>query len=209
MKSRVFLVVLILLAGSVSYRCTVPTKKKVTRYPLEKGLIPTKTYYAKKKYYANPDDIYNSNSCKTCHDERMHLKFKHQAAKISCRNCHVGHGNYGRSSLPHQLTDKAPKMCLDCHKHRPLHMNNVEIKNHPMKGEHDYIDHKAEFNCLSCHDPHSSNRKNLFRYDFGKDTPYRGSLCALCHWGDVFDGRPPAKPTRRRKPKKLKKKNRR
>lgn len=133
----------------------------------------------------SPKDLYNQHTCVTCHDQTRH-QFKHKAAEVSCKNCHTRHGlpNHMKAKLRHSVNQS----CMICHHKREFHRKETALQNHPMKKQ---LDNHQEFNCVTCHNPHSSTNANLMTFDYSQKTPYKNNVCSYCHWSTVYDGPPP------------------
>jgi len=107
----------------------------------------------------------NKNTCVNsgCHNYVMRGWFKHPPAREDCTNCH----NYVKGNHPDdngkefELNAKVPDLCTNCHD-----INKGE------KSKHAPV---AQGNCLTCHDPHSSDVKELVKTEKGK------SICLKCH----------------------------
>ena len=125
--------------------------------------------------------------CLVCHDPHASQSrglLKGKSLAESCFKCHadlprkykVTHNPYARGKcstchLPHQsenilLLKKEPdKLCAGCHKNKDMQSSH---KNFPGKVK----------DCLSCHNPHGSNRKKLVRNVLHK--PFAKG-CNECH----------------------------
>ncbi len=89
--------------------------------------------------------------------------FKHSPVKEDCSSCHEHKkGNHPNDAgREFDLVSKLPDLCTTCHD-----INKGDKSKHaPAK----------EGECLSCHDPHSSDSRNLLKTEKGK------SLCLNCH----------------------------
>ena len=131
-----------------------------------------------------------AEKCDDCHD--MFDKHRsHEGAKMGCDGCHAA--DHKETGFPKHLTGKISDLCFQCHDEKAL--LDHPVSGHPISGPHDPLYPKEPFSCASCHDPHSADMPHLFRYDYtdGK-TPYKGILCATCHWDKVLPKKPPTPP---------------
>jgi predicted CXXCH cytochrome family protein len=131
--------------------------------------------------------------CLDCHTEvRNKLnepKTKiHQALKQGCLTCHKTHGGKLRKLLTHKLND----LCYRCHNHRKFGKDHPE-PDHPVENMRDPIYPEKLLSCISCHKPHASKHRKLFRYNY-KVAPYDGTPCSVCHWKDSPPPPPPSVP---------------
>lgn len=127
--------------------------------------------------------------CITCHDKGgFGRKVVHApVAGGLCLSCHAPHASDEMALLVKKPFD----LCLDCHgdvPKRPHAVSGFSASRHPL-GEPNVIRKGGEkerkdparpdkpFYCGSCHNPHSSDSPNLFRY------PARSGmeLCMNCH----------------------------
>lgn len=89
--------------------------------------------------------------------------YKHPPMKDDCTQCH----NYLKGNHPndqgheYELSAKVPDLCSGCHDV----MSGTKSQHSPAK----------DGDCLGCHDPHSSDLRNLLQSDMGKPT------CLRCH----------------------------
>lgn len=130
---------------------------------------------------------FSKENCLECHEDIIDKKYVHASAKEFCTYCHNGHDV--PSQNPYQLVELPNDLCILCH-YKNYGINNRlhPVHNHPVVGAKDPIYPDKPFNCISCHNPHSSNMPGLFRYDY-KSPPYPGQSCSICHW-DIY-GRGP------------------
>ncbi len=132
-----------------------------------------------------------AEDCTECH-EQLENPIKHGPASDGCTFCHnPDHTvNTGR---PFRLIEEPNKLCLMCHD--GIANEGHPVQGHPLSGPKDPIYPKRKFSCVSCHSPHSTKMQKLFRYDYSMKTPYKGALCAICHWS-MFNNtpKPPAPP---------------
>lgn len=99
-----------------------------------------------------------------CHADLMKFRNLHPAAKEDCESCHQKNSNKhpDDAGKEYTLTKNVPELCNDCH--------DLSIKN--QKSEH--VPYK-EGDCLTCHNPHSSDQKSLLNTNDGK------IICTTCH----------------------------
>ena len=135
-----------------------------------------------------PPPTSQSERCLTCHQDRLKGKaYVHDGAVPSdddatgCINCHAPHGQPTRYA--HRLKAKANDLCALCHQETMIDhtKGNHPIVGHPVLKMRDPLHPERMFTCISCHNPHASDMPNVFRYNYGPETPYKGSLCAVCH----------------------------
>ena len=132
----------------------------------------------------------DSQWCAYCHSTKLQKKHKHGAISEKCTFCHVPHN--ATTENPSRLSNKINDLCLSCHDDASL---EHPAEGHPHHAEKDPVHPEKEFSCASCHNPHSSDMTKLFRYNYKEgESSYRGVLCAVCHWGDSFEGPPPSPP---------------
>lgn len=132
-----------------------------------------------------------NSSCDECHKEVV-VPDHQSTHKILCISCHKDHkqeDDDGTNPNGSMLKAPIPNICLECHDNLPrLHpVKGSAGRSHPVMGERDPLHQSRPFTCISCHNPHSSVSKKLFRYDHGKDTVYKGSSCNVCHWDKQND----------------------
>jgi len=130
-------------------------------------------------------------NCLDCHDS-LDKPVVHGAAAEDCTNCHKvdNADEHKPTGYPFFLTETVNKTCLNCH---DITEGSHPVWNHPTSGDKDPLNQKKKFTCVSCHNPHQSQMPKLFRYDYSKNTPYKGVICATCHYRITFgDPVPPA-----------------
>ena len=135
--------------------------------------------------------------CLSCHDHVMNGKVKHPIAEKLCTACHVYHGD--NPAGPIQLTAEVGKLCLVCHRILPVSHDSGPGRRgfggpHPTCGGNDPLYPKRSFNCISCHNPHSSDQPGLFRYPVSSGAPQYGQACRVCHWDIGYTGPKPPRP---------------
>ncbi len=116
--------------------------------------------------------------CFNCHD-RAGFDKTDQHPPVSagmCTVCHEPHASKDVALLYYPTTDG----CLMCHPRigkAPHAAGGVSQVGHPLKDRKDPKSKYGELSCTSCHDPHSSDYINLFR--FKAKTAFE--LCPSCH----------------------------
>jgi predicted CXXCH cytochrome family protein len=131
--------------------------------------------------------------CMTCHDKTEFSKINVHPPVASgmCLSCHSPH-----STDQVAMLHKTPsELCVDCHENVPkaLHaITGFTKSGHPLglprrsktgtlragqKTLMDPLRQERPFSCASCHNPHSSDYRRLFRYA-AENTM---QLCKLCH----------------------------
>ena len=89
----------------------------------------------------------DSASCLQCHEEKSKGKSVHSAIQMGCLSCHEVRVNKDVTRV--KLITAVPyKLCFNCHAEKDA----AQIKGH--------VHEPAVRDCLSCHDPHTSNNKN-------------------------------------------------
>ena len=134
----------------------------------------------------------DDSSCLECHpeiDRSIRAVNKHEPALFGCLDCHTPHGEEGFA--PGRVRMPVNDLCLGCHDGDKLFVKQGHvIDNHPLQGPRDPVYPDKPLTCASCHNPHGSVMEKLLRYDVRKDvTPYKGSICRVCHFNDW--SRPP------------------
>jgi predicted CXXCH cytochrome family protein len=124
--------------------------------------------------------------CFNCHDKsEFDRKNIHPpVAAGMCMTCHEAHASPDVALLDHPITDG----CLLCHPRigqSPHAAGGVLQVGHPLKGRKDSRLEccNGELSCASCHNPHSSDYMDLFRYKAEK--PF--DLCPNCHTMKKFE----------------------
>lgn len=124
--------------------------------------------------------------CMNCHEKAKFTKknVHEPVAEGACLTCHTPHSSDNTSLLV-----KLPiRVCLQCHedvRKTPHATTAFESTGHPIglltRGSKEFKDDPArpgkKFYCGSCHNPHSSDSKKLFRYqgEIAMD------ICVNCH----------------------------
>jgi predicted CXXCH cytochrome family protein len=118
--------------------------------------------------------------CFMCHDKAAFSKqnIHPPVAGGDCLTCHNPHS----ADAPRLLNQPVPFICQNCH---PDKTSGKHIlggygfgDNHPIQGRIDPSRKGQELGCASCHNPHSSQKKNLFVND---EAGSPENLCLLCH----------------------------
>jgi predicted CXXCH cytochrome family protein len=96
-------------------------------------------------------------TCLTCHPEKKQGRFVHTAVEMGCENCHQVVSEKDKSTI--SLFAPGAELCAKCHEAKKGPVLHGPYRN----GQ-----------CLTCHDPHSS--------EFKAQTRSAGnSLCLECH----------------------------
>ena len=106
------------------------------------------------------------STCITCHENKTKGKSVHSAIAMGCLSCHEIRVN--RDNTYVKLITATPyKLCLTCHTDKDS--TQIKGKVHP----------PAVRDCLTCHDPHTSDNKNqLLKLTSGDK---KDNLCLTCH----------------------------
>src|SRR5579863_3187676 len=104
--------------------------------------------------------------CLECHEDKTKGKAVHSAIATGCLSCHEVRVNKDVTRI--KLTTTTPyKLCLTCHTEKDA----TQIKG--------TIHKPAVRDCLTCHDPHTSDFKNqLLKATSGEK---KDNLCLTCH----------------------------
>jgi predicted CXXCH cytochrome family protein len=108
----------------------------------------------------------DDSKCLECHEAKAKRKSVHSAIAIGCSSCHevrVG-ADATRIKL---VTVTAGKLCLQCHADKDA----AQIKGR--------VHSPAIRDCISCHDPHSSDIKNQLLKPVAGEA--KENLCLSCH----------------------------
>lgn len=111
--------------------------------------------------------------CYICHNKaNFTKKYIHPPITLTCMLCHKPHASDHR----HLLYTTINEVCTDCHRAQAKGGHVVSTisgeRQHPVKGVLDPSDPVNEISCVSCHNPHSSDYKNLFP---------SANICMRCH----------------------------
>jgi len=118
--------------------------------------------------------------CFMCHDKTKFSKknIHPPVAGGGCLACHNPHS----ADAPRLLSQPVPFICQNCH---PDKTNGKHIlgsygfgDNHPIQGRIDPSRKGQELGCASCHNAHSSQKKNLLVND---EAGSPENICLLCH----------------------------
>ncbi|HAR41704.1 MAG TPA: hypothetical protein DCS07_03605 [Bdellovibrionales bacterium] len=131
--------------------------------------------------FAQTPQCQADEDCLGCHDV-LSKPFVHEAVMMGCGSCHEPHGV--KTSFAKRLKDKGNGLCFQCHEENKILVNGAghPVSGHPVLGGRDILYPEKKLTCVSCHNPHSSNTRELFRYSYGENTPYKGQRCAVCHY---------------------------
>ena len=159
---------LIRTGDTLCYGCHESQKSwlndKVVHLPVEYGEC-LKCHEPHVSPYKDLLRLKGKEMCFLCHEQESFQKaYVHSPVKDGrCNICHRSHS----SSNPFLLPQPSPKLCLQCHS-----LNQKLISKHP-----NYRIDQAD--CLLCHNPHSSKRKNLV-YSMLHE-PFKKNDCNACH----------------------------
>jgi predicted CXXCH cytochrome family protein len=110
--------------------------------------------------------------------------------KASCMNCHNPHSS-PRDKL---LINSANDLCLSCH-NKTIVTDSLKIKNIRQVITNARSVHQAiEGGCVTCHNPHSSEKRTLLVADYPADQYVKASaetyeLCFMCHDTDLLEAK--------------------
>ncbi|BAI80228.1 multiheme c-type cytochrome [Deferribacter desulfuricans SSM1] len=132
----------------------------------------------KNNYFAPKQPI--SSICLQCHEEFRNNMFNAPYAHGPtvagyCNICHDSHG----SNRKYLLNDKINNLCINCHSEKKSGVHvlaNFTSSAHPTSGKK-IPGTKEEISCVSCHNPHYGESKQLFQNGV-KDFMI---LCTSCH----------------------------
>jgi predicted CXXCH cytochrome family protein len=113
------------------------------------------------------------NLCLTCHNVGVDVPEKgsrHAALDMGCDTCHTIHKTGPEATTENQfhLTKSAPALCVDCHDVKDASLQKAH-QNQPF----------GTANCLTCHDPHSSDVPKLMAKFL--HPPFAEKSCDTCH----------------------------
>lgn len=123
-----------------------------------------------------PDPVVSN--CYACHENNTQGKKVHGPTSTGrCTICHDPHA----ADNPSLLKKPTWNLCVTCHAEKTdgVHVvaGFVFGDSHPTKGWEDPTQPGKDFSCASCHNPHSTDTPNLWKYDAQR----RGQLCVVCH----------------------------
>jgi predicted CXXCH cytochrome family protein len=108
----------------------------------------------------------DAKKCLECHDDKAKHKFVHSAMQGGCLGCHEIRVNKDVTRVK-LITATPAALCISCH---------ADKKAADIKGT---VHPPAVRDCLTCHDPHSSDNKNqLVKAEAGDE---KENLCLSCH----------------------------
>jgi len=112
------------------------------------------------------DPKIDSAKCLECHEDKTKGKNVHSAIAMGCLSCHEVRVNKDTTRV--KLITATPfKVCLTCHADKDA--TQIKGQVHP----------PAARECLTCHDPHTSDNKNqLLKATAGEK---KDNLCLTCH----------------------------
>lgn len=108
--------------------------------------------------YMAPDDI-KSETCLTCHPDKKEGKAVHTAVGIGCESCHQTISQKEKAKTTITLLAQGGELCALCHQ-----ASKDPVQHGPYKAGQ----------CLTCHNPHSSNFPRQIRAAVN-------TLCGSCH----------------------------
>lgn len=146
--------------------------------------------------------LLSGENCTDCHSKLKKIG-RHEAAIFGCTFCHTSHEV--SNGYKTKLKEPIPELCFQCHNSKkllddcfPVYGQKYcghPVSGHPISAKQDLLYPEREFNCISCHNPHSSDMPKLFRYHYqGERSSYQGNLCVVCHWKMAYSTPPPPVP---------------
>jgi predicted CXXCH cytochrome family protein len=131
-------------------------------YVLAIAILPA----AAKTHPVPLDKNVDSAKCLECHEDKSKGKAVHSAIATGCLSCHEVRVNKDVTRI--KLTTTVPyKLCLTCHADKDA----AQIKG--------TIHKPAVRDCLTCHDPHTSDNKFQLLKPMSGDK--KDNLCLSCH----------------------------
>ena len=112
------------------------------------------------------DKNVDAAKCLECHDDKTKGKSVHSAMAMGCLSCHEVRVNKDVTRVK-LITATPSAVCLTCHEDKKA--VNIKGTIHP----------PAVRDCLTCHDPHSSDNKNQLLKPMTGDA--KENLCLSCH----------------------------
>lgn len=116
--------------------------------------------------------------CVDCHEmqDLFEMPVVHPVLnKEGCIACHDQHGS--NHSL--QLKNSINELCFSCHPNISKLKNDHPVQGHPVSAPVDPTNKQRPFTCISCHNPHAAENKNLL------PEQEMMLLCARCHTTDL------------------------
>ena len=108
----------------------------------------------------------DASTCIACHEDKTKGKAVHSAIAMGCLSCHEIRVNKDTTHV-RLITATPYKLCLTCHADKDA--TQIKGRVHP----------PAVRDCLTCHDPHTSDNKNqLLKATSGEK---KDNLCLTCH----------------------------
>jgi predicted CXXCH cytochrome family protein len=104
--------------------------------------------------------------CIECHEDKTKGKAVHSAIATGCLSCHEIRNTKDTTRVK-LITATPYKLCLTCHSDKDA----TQIKGH--------VHEPAVRDCLTCHDPHTSDNKNQLLKATSGDK--KDNLCLTCH----------------------------
>ncbi len=110
--------------------------------------------------------------------------------RLSCLNCHNPHS----SPLKKLLTDGTNDLCLNCH-NKTIVKDTLKIRNIKQVLTNAKSIHPAiEGGCVTCHNPHFSEKRALLIGNFPADQYIKATkdnleLCFMCHDTDLLEAK--------------------
>lgn len=125
------------------------------------------------KYRLYSSKKYDSSLCFECHSDMQevfssHLSTHAPAASGDCLTCHDVHGAQQEALLVANVNT----ICNSCHE--GVSQNPHPVVGHPLQGVKNPLTPGKEFNCATCHHPHSSANELLL-------IAPKAQLCQRCH----------------------------
>ena len=108
----------------------------------------------------------DASTCLACHEDKTKGKAVHSAIAMGCLSCHEIRVNKDTTHV-RLITATPYRLCLTCHADKDA--TQIKGRVHP----------PAVRDCLTCHDPHTSDNKNqLLKATSGEK---KDNLCLTCH----------------------------
>lgn len=121
------------------------------------------------------DKSHNEPVCTDCHSDLVSGSVKHPDLETSCDLCHASTGEeHPGDAKGFSLADEMPSLCYMCHDD----LGAMEYVHYPV----------SEGDCMSCHSPHSTERKGLLINELSDN------ICLDCHDMEITDERVVHKP---------------